>query len=217
MEGIIIKIIPDVEYVSSTQIMTLYAGVPIEQSQIVSIFNLSRKRPVYDNSKNNVNDLTSFNITSSGATFTLTCPYASEFTNLDVFVVTVEDRVNTGVASSFEIVFDDTSDLTTELLTTADALRERSNTGYYLLAVHKPDESTAGDLTINIYNQISFDGITVTDVFLSSVTVAQVSSSATDKCYIIQGIGAGEGTVKLGAKFATDSGAITVNAVIYAI
>lgn len=209
--------ITDLDYVASTQTMTLYAGEPIELTQIVSIFNLTKKRSVYDNNKNNINDLASFSPTASGASFTLTCPYASEFGNLDYFVVTFEDRVNTGVSSSFEMVFEAGDDLTTELITDADYLRERSYTGYYLLAVHKPDEATAGDLTINVYNQISFDGVNITDVFLTSVTVAQVASSATDKCFIIQGAGAGEGTVKLGAKFTTDSGAITVNAVIYAL
>ena len=80
----------------------------------------------------------------------------------------------------------------------------------WLIAVEKPADDTAGDLTVNIYNVIKIDNTNARDTLLTSLTVPKIAGNPTYRCYIVQGLFVGEGSIKLGFKFAADSGAITV-------
>ena len=87
----------------------------------------------------------------------------------------------------------------------------------YLLAIDKPTENTAGNLTIKTYNSIKVDGTNARDILHTTHTVEKITSAATYRSFIIQGLFVGEDAVKIGAKFATDSGAITVYYRLYAL
>jgi hypothetical protein len=84
----------------------------------------------------------------------------------------------------------------------------------WLIAVEKPADDTAGDLTVNVYNVIKIDNSNARDTFLTSFTVPKISGSPTYQCYIVQGLFV-ERSIKLGFKFEADSGAITVHFKIF--
>ncbi|GAI16213.1 unnamed protein product [marine sediment metagenome] len=85
----------------------------------------------------------------------------------------------------------------------------------YLLVIEKPTEDTAGNLTIKTYNRVKIDGTNERDVLHTTHTVEKIASAGTYRDFIIQGLFVGEGTIKLSATFATDSGAITVYYKLY--
>jgi hypothetical protein len=208
-------------YVAATKTFTIsgaaFQGLTIES--ILSIYNLTKKRPVYNSKDNTVNDITDFTTGASSITFKINAPYAGEFANTDKFQIIVSDnqadksagKINTSLA------FAAGDTLTTEKLTSALQVPGFSKSGYYLLSISKPDEATAGDLTVNIYNQIKIDGTNTVDTYLTTVVVEQIAGAATNRSFEVLGLGIGQGTIKLGMKFAADSGAITVNASLHAI
>jgi hypothetical protein len=119
------------------------------------------------------------------------------------------------ITSSLVFTADDV--LTTEKKTSALTLSSVSSSGNYVLSVTKPVENTAGDLILKIYNQISPDGVNLTDQYVMSLVVEKITGFATNRSFIVSGIGIGEGTIKVGGYFATDSGAITVNFTVHPI
>lgn len=211
------KVISDYSFTPSTSTLSIFAGQPVDFSQILSITNLSKKRPVFNSVNNTINNLTSYTLTNTGATCVLTCPYVSQFEAGDIFQIIIEDLTEQGASAYAELAFLDGDDLTTEKKTSAIALLQQSKSGNYMLYVSKTSLSAAGNLTLNVYNQVKVDGINIVDALISVITVEQIPSVTTIRGYLITGLGKGEGTIKLGGKFATDAGAITVNAVIYPI
>ena len=131
----------------------------------------------------------------------------------------VVDRsaTDSGLVASGSIVFAAGDDLTTEKKTAAisptgtyqhpDAL--------YCLIIDKPTENTAGNLTITTYNQVTVDGTNERDVTHTTHTVEVITGAGTYRGFLVQGLFIGNATIKLGAKFATDSGAITVYYKLY--
>lgn len=129
------------------------------------------------------------------------------------------DRVeaDSGLITSGTIVFSSGDNLTTEKKTSAISLnlKDLHQDDQYILAIDKPTENTAGDLTIKTYNQIKVDGTNERDVLHTTHTVEVITSALTARSFLIQGLFVGEGTIKLSATFATDSGAITVAFKLY--
>ncbi len=124
-----------------------------------------------------------------------------------------------GLVASGSLDFAAGDTLTTEKLTDEIFLPDDSKSigpdAMFLLAIEKPAEDTAGNLTVNTYNQIKINGTDQRNVLHSTHTVEKVSSAATYRDFLIQGLFFGEGTIKLGMLFAADSGAITVNYKLY--
>lgn len=116
-----------------------------------------------------------------------------------------------GLVAEGSIAFTSGDDLTSEKKTSAIKVSKLIHPdGLYLLAIEKPTEDTADDLTIKTYNQIKVNGTNSRDALHTTHTVEKISSAATYRCFLIQGLFIGEGTIKLSATFVTDSGAITV-------
>lgn len=125
---------------------------------------------------------------------------------------------DTGLIASGSISFDAGDDLTTEKKTSAIELANGSYLhpdGLFLLAIEKPQEDTAGDLTIYTYNIIKIDGTNEREVLHTTHTIEKIAGSDTYRDFLIQGLFIGEGKIKLGAKFAADSGAIEVKYKLY--
>jgi len=81
----------------------------------------------------------------------------------------------------------------------------------FVIEVEKPVEDTAGDMTLSIYNRSKIDGTNIRDILHSTHTVEKITGSATYRDFIVQGLFSGsENKIKIGCKFATDSGAIEV-------
>jgi len=208
-------------YVAATKTFTIsgaaFQGLTIES--ILFIHNLTKKRPVYNSKDNTVNDITDFTIGASTITFKINAPYSGEFANTDKFQIIVSDRLADRSAAMVNtaLVFEAADTLTTEKYTDPIPIPGVSKSGFFLLSISRPDDATAGDLTVTIYNQIKIDGVTTVDSRLTSVVVEQTTGSANNGSFEIMSLGIGQGTIKLGMKFAADSGAITVNASIHAI
>lgn len=119
--------------------------------------------------------------------------------------------------STGTIAFEAGDNLTTEKktadITLGSIIMPANN--LYLLSIEKPTENTAGNLTIYTYNVIKIDETTARDVLHSTHTVEKITDAATYRNFIIQGLFIGEEKVKIGAKFATDSSAITVKYRLY--
>ena len=88
----------------------------------------------------------------------------------------------------------------------------------FMLAIDKPSDATAGNLTINTYNEIKIDNTNVRDTLHTIHTVEEIAGG-TFRSFIIQGLFVGgEDKIKIGAKFATDSTAgITVHFKLFRI
>jgi len=116
-----------------------------------------------------------------------------------------------GLISSGTVSFASGDDLTTEKRTSAISVGEMPlhQDQMFYLAVEKPSDDTAGDLTVSTYNLVKF-GSNVREVLHTTHTVDMVSGQASYRGFLIQGLFVGEGQVKLGFKFAADSGAIDV-------
>ena len=125
--------------------------------------------------------------------------------------ITAKDLIARG-----EVSFSDTDDLTVEKKTEAIELPGDHYPGrIYYLAIEKPVEDTAGDLTVKTYNIVKIDGTNEREVLHTIHTVEAVSGEPSYRGFLIQGLGFGEGKIKLGFKFAADSGAITVKWALY--
>jgi len=120
--------------------------------------------------------------------------------------ITAKDLIARG-----EVSFSDTDDLTVEKKTEAIQLAEDSYPGrIYYLAIEKPADNTAGDLTVYVYNLIKIDGTNEREVLHTIHTVEMITDAPTYRGYLIQGLGFDTNKIKLGFRFANDSGAITV-------
>lgn len=116
------------------------------------------------------------------------------------------------------LIFTSGDILTTEKKTDALTLSSLSSSGNYIISVTKPSEDTAGDLTLQLYNQVKTDGVNTTDQLVTTLTVGKITGSATNRSFIVTGLGAGEGTIKIGGMFAANCAvATTLNFAIYAI
>lgn len=122
-----------------------------------------------------------------------------------------------GKVADGSIAFTAGDNLTTEKKTADITLAETKvhSDSLYLLAIEKPIENTAGNLTIKTYNVIKIDGTNARDVLFTTHTVEKITSVATYRCYLIQGLFLGEGKIKLSATFAADSEVITVKYRLY--
>jgi len=115
-----------------------------------------------------------------------------------------------------EVAFADTDDLTVEKKTDPVELPDDFYPGrVYYLAIEKPAENTAGDLTVSTYNVVAIDGVNERDVLHTMHTVEAITDAPTYRGFLIQGLGFGTGKIKIGFKFAADSGAITVKWALY--
>ena len=140
-----------------------------------------------------------------------------EFESLPAGVTKVADEptIDFLFLAGGTISFDAADDLTVEKKTSAIKLREDSHAGgYFLLAIKKPQENTAGDLTIYVYNIIKIDGAE-REVLHTTHTVEKITGADTYRDFLIQGLFVGERKIKIGAKFAADSGAIDVEYKLY--
>lgn len=168
----------------------------------------------------------------SNGTIVYTAPTPAKATNNDTLVIIVNNRtapinvnvVNTGNLSptaaplvTSSLVFAAGDVLTTEKLTAALPILSLSSSGNYVISITKPVEDTAGDLTLKLYNQVNTDGINSTDQYLTTLVIERIPGSATNRSFVVSGLGIGNGTIKVGGFFAADSGAITVNFTIHAI
>ena len=121
-----------------------------------------------------------------------------------------------GLIASGSIAFAEGDTLTTEKKTSAITVSKSIHPdNLYLLVIDKPTEDTAGDLTIKTYNQVKVDGTNSRDALHTTHTVEKIASADTYRSFIVQGLFIGEGTIKLSATFAADSGAITVYYKLY--
>jgi len=122
-----------------------------------------------------------------------------------------------GMIANGSISFAAGDDLTTEKKTSSISLTETEihPDDLYLLAIEKPTEDTAGDLTVKTYNVIKIDGTNERDVLHTTNVVEKIASAATYSDYLIQGLFIGEGKIKIGMSFAADSGAIEVKYRLY--
>jgi len=114
--------------------------------------------------------------------------------------------------SAGSIVFDAGDDLTVEKKTAnillSDIFSEIPEK--CLLAIEKPTEDTAGDLTVYTYNVIAIDNDNERDVKHTTHVVEKITGDATYRNFLIEGLFRGQGKIKIGMKFTADSGAITV-------
>lgn len=132
-------------------------------------------------------------------------------------VVLDKTGIDAGLITTGSIAFTAGDALTTEKLSSAISLTETilHPDDIFYLAIDKPTEDTAGNCTINTYNEVTVDGTNSRDVKNSTHTVEVISGVDTYRGFLIQGLFFGDGTIKLGASFATDSGAITVYYKLY--
>jgi len=122
-------------------------------------------------------------------------------------------QADQGLIASGSISFANADDLTVEKKTSAISIPSGLDLhpdSLYLIAIDKPQEDTAGDLTVNIYNVIKVDETNSRDVLLTTFTVEKITGARTCASHLLQGLFVGEGQIKIGMKFAADSGAITV-------
>lgn len=208
----------------------------ITAEQIIQIRDLTTDKIIYNCTNTNSGHPT---VSMNGAVITYTYNL-STLANGDKLQIFFEDQkssvvvddstpldvnvVNTGslsptaaplITSSLGFAAGDV--LTTEKLTAALTMSSLSSSGNYVISVTKPAEDTAGDLTLKLYNQVKTDGTNSTDQLVTTLTVEKVTGIATNRSFIVSGLGIGNGTIKIGGFFAADSGAITVNFTIHAI
>jgi len=116
-----------------------------------------------------------------------------------------------GLIARGEVQFEGSDDLTIEKKTDEIQMpNDRYGDRIYYFAIEKPTEDTAGDLTVTVYNLVKIDGVNEREVLHTIHTVEAISGEPSYRGFLIQGLGFGEGKIKLGFKFASDSGAITV-------
>jgi len=127
------------------------------------------------------------------------------------------DSVDAGLISEGDIEFEAGDDLTTEKKTASISISiDPHKDDLYALNIDKPTEDTAGDLTIYIYNESKVDGTNSRDCLLHTLYVEQSAGVATYRSIVnLAGLFIGEGAIKIGMLFATDSGAITVPYKLY--
>ena len=131
----------------------------------------------------------------------------------------VMDRsvVDAGMIAEGSIAFDAGDDLTTEKKTGSVSISMIPHKDdLYVLNIDKPTEDTAGDLTIYIYNESKVDGTNSRDCLVHTLHVEKITGAGTFRSIPnLAGLFFGEGAIKIGMKFDTDSGAITVYYKLY--
>lgn len=126
-------------------------------------------------------------------------------------------EVDDGLICRSSRVFDVGDDLTTEKLTSAISLigENLSPDNEIRLCVDKPTEDTAGDMTINVYEECKVDGTNARYCLVCILVVEKIASAGTYRSFNLSGVGYGTGNIKLGVSFAADSGAITPYFALY--
>lgn len=217
--------------ISRTITLTTYTPT---LEQVRSIFNLTKNIEIYDSRNPRKRRQFRGELGSDISVLNGVITYIEEavMANTDALRIIIDDDtipinvnvVNTGNLSptaaplvTSSLVFAAGDVLTTEKLTTALTLSSLSSSGNYVISVTKPVENTAGDLTLKIYNQVKTNGVDSTDQYLTTLVIEKITGSATNRSFVVSGLGIGNGTVKIGGFFAADSGAITVNFTIHAV
>lgn len=118
---------------------------------------------------------------------------------------------NENIIAQSSVVFEAGDNLTTEKKTSAIPLLGMPNEkDTYYIYIDKPTENTAGDMQVDIYDMVKTDGTNERESWICSFSVEKITDAATYRKQKIEGMFGGEGKIKLGMSFATDSGAITV-------
>ena len=115
--------------------------------------------------------------------------------------------------SNGSISFDVGEDLTTEKLSSEISLGETllMSGSDVLLVIDKPEENTAGELTINMYNLDKVDETNTRNVSHAIFKTVNKTGSGTYESHLVKGLFVGsEKKIKLGMSFVTDGGAIEV-------
>lgn len=203
-------------------LLTPYHLITVEQIEYIR--NITKKQDVY------ISKTGKHSISVSPPKITFT--YGGDMDDGDDLMIVIDDItipinvnvVNTGSLSptaapliTSSLVFAAGDVLTTEKLTSALTLSSLSSSGNYVISITKPVEDTAGDLTLKVYNQVKTNGVDSTDQYLTTLVVEKVAGAATNRSFVVSGLGVGNGTIKIGGLFAADSGAITVNFTIHAV
>lgn len=120
-----------------------------------------------------------------------------------------KDRADAGLIGRVTIAFGPTDVLTTEKLSAAVSVlgKELNENGEIRLCIDKPKEDTAGDMTINIYEECKVDGTNARDCFICVLTVEKIATAATYRSFNLSGVGYGTGNIKFGFNFATAASA----------
>jgi len=125
----------------------------------------------------------------------------------------IEDEGLVVAAGSISFASGDnlTTEKKTDALSVADGDSPVHPDNKFQLHIKRPEEDTAGTLTIKVYNVSTIDGTNADDTLLaSSMEIAQTSGSSSSECFNIEGLFIGDGTIKISATFATDSGSAEV-------
>uniref|UniRef100_A0A6M3IXY9 Uncharacterized protein n=1 Tax=viral metagenome TaxID=1070528 RepID=A0A6M3IXY9_9ZZZZ len=125
----------------------------------------------------------------------------------------VYEAANDTLLASGSLVFASGDNSTTEKKTSAISLlgQPLPTDGRCLLIVERPDDATAANLTFKTYIVCTLDGTNARDVLVDTQTVENVGSGVGVEAFVINfGLGSADGTIKFGALFAGDGGAITV-------
>lgn len=165
-------------------------------------------------------------ISSNPTSIDTTTPLDINITNTSLLIddSTPINVINTGrlsptdsplITSSLIFLTDDV--LTTEKFTSALTMPSLSSSGNYVISVTRPTDDTSGDLTLKLYNQVKTDGTNTTDQLVTTLTVEKITGVATNRSFLVSGLGIGNGTIKVGGFFGADSGAITVYFTIHAV
>ena len=204
-------------------LLTPYHGTTIEQ--IKYIRNITKQQDIYISS-------TGKHPIESVVPPVITFTYSGVMEDTDDLMIIIDDVatplnvnvVNTSGLSptaapliTSSLVFAAGDVLTTEKLTAVLTMASLSSSGNYIISVTKPSEDTAGDLTLKVYNQVKTNGVDSTDQYLTTLVVEKVAGTATNRSFVVSGLGIGNGTIKLGGSFAADSGTITINFTVHAI
>jgi YVTN family beta-propeller protein len=198
-------------YAASTKTFTIsgaaFQGLTIES--ILLIYNLTKKRPVYNSKNNTVNDITDFTIGSNTITFKINAPYAGEFANTDKFQIIVCDTLEMASYATITKELEFSGTPLNEELFISNILLNSKNFSKYLVTVSKPELAAAGDLTLNLYNHIQIDPTNYVDALLSTNAIANTGATV-NKSLQIEGLSS---IIKVGMKFGSNvSAAVTVGA-----
>lgn len=132
----------------------------------------------------------------------------------------VHTEANDTLLVSGTIVFASGDNSTTEKKTDALSLLNLhvGDDGRCLLVVQRPDDATAANMTFKTYIVCSVDGATARDVVVDTETVENVSGGFGVEAFVINfGLGSADGTIKFGALFTGDGGAMTVYYKLFAL
>ncbi|MBU4223677.1 hypothetical protein KJ934_00345 [Patescibacteria group bacterium] len=132
----------------------------------------------------------------------------------DNYIIPVADS---GLIARTSIVFEAADVLTTKKLSAAISLLNANlnQDNEIRMCIDKPTEDTAGDMTVDIYEECKVDGVNARYCKVCTLVAEKITGAPTFRSYNLSGIGYGTGNIKIGASFAVDSGAITVYFALY--